>query len=81
MELEDVNSLAATAEYLGISETVLRRLARDRKIGFLRIGRSYMFPREVVKTYVEGNTITQMPPNPLGLTDGALRNVRRGKRY
>jgi excisionase family DNA binding protein len=79
MELEDVNSLAATAEYLGISETVLRRLARDRKIGFLRIGRSYTFPREVIATYVEGNTIALMPPNPHGLTDRSLERLRRGE--
>ena len=79
MELEDVNSLAAAAEYLGISDTVLRRLARDRKIGFLRIGRSYTFPREVIVTYVEGNTIKQMPPNPHGLTDRSLARLRRGE--
>lgn len=81
MELEDINSLDKTAEYLGISVTVLRRLARDRKIGFLRIGRSYFFPREVIRAYVDGNTVSQSPPNPHGLTERGLQNLRRGKRY
>jgi len=36
--LQDVNSLEATADYLVVSPTVLRRMARDRKIGYLRIG-------------------------------------------
>ena len=80
-ELQDVNSLEETADYLGVSVTVLRRMARDHKIGFLRIGRSYVFPREVIRAYVEGNTIKQSPPNPHGLTDGALRNLNRGRRY
>lgn len=80
-ELQDVKSLEETADYLGVSVTVLRRMARDRKIGFLRIGRSYVFPREVIRTYVEGNTIKQSPPNPHGLNDGALRNLNRGRRY
>ena len=59
-ELQDVNSLDETADYLGVSVTVLRRMARDRKIGFLRIGRSYVFPREVIRAYVEENTIKQL---------------------
>lgn len=80
-ELVDVNSMDATAEYLGISTNVLKRLARDRKIGFLRIGRTYVFPREVIETYVKGNTIQQSPSNPHGLTDGALRNLQRSPRY
>lgn len=81
MELRDVNSMDATAEYLGISTLVLKRMARDRIIGFLRIGRTYVFPREVIETYVKGNTIQQSPPNPHGLTDGALRNLERRSRY
>jgi excisionase family DNA binding protein len=79
MELKDVNSMDDTAEYLGISTLVLKRMARERKIGFLRIGRTYVFPREVIETYVKGNTIQQSPPNPHGLTNRSLQRLRRGE--
>ena len=79
MELKDVNSMDDTAEYLGISTNVLKRLARERKIGFLRIGRKYVFPREVIETYVKGNIVQQPPSNPHGLTDRSLRRVNRGE--
>ena len=75
MELKDVNSMDDTAEYLGISTLVLKRLARERKIGFLRIGRKYVFPREVIETYVKWNIVQQSPINPHGLTDRSLRRA------
>ena len=80
MELQDINSLDTTADYLGVSPVVLRRMARDHKIGFLRTGRAYTFPCEVIREYVEGHTIKQSPPNPWGLTDRSLQNTRRRQR-
>lgn len=77
MQLQDVNSLEETAEYLRISPTVLKNLARSQKIGSLKQGRAITFPRKVIEAYIAGNTIEQAGPNPWGLTDASLRRSRR----
>jgi excisionase family DNA binding protein len=78
-EPEPVYTTDEAAEMLGgISTTVLRRMARDRKIGSLRTGRTYTFPASVINDYIAGNTVKQLGPNPLGLTNRSLARARRG---
>ena len=79
-ELHDVNSLQETADYLRLSPAKLKDMARSKRIGSLREGRTWLFPREVIKTYLADNTTEQAGPNPWGLTDASLRRVRGRQR-
>jgi hypothetical protein len=73
--LEDVNSLEGTAAYLKISNPdILRRMARNRKIGYLKQGAKYIFTREVIETYLANNTIPQDAPKT-GMTDSSRRRL------
>ena len=78
MEPEPVYTTDEAAEKLRITPNVLRRLARDKRIGSLRTGRTYTFPATVINDYIAGNTVKQSPPNPMGLTDRSLARARRG---
>jgi hypothetical protein len=78
-ELEDYNTAEATAEYLKFDNVEqLKRIARAHKIGHIRNGRSYIFPRNAIEQWAADNLTQRVtPPNPFGLTPGALRNHRR----
>lgn len=78
-ELDDISSLEQAAEYLKIDPVKLKRLAYQRKIAYLKQGTQYTFPRAAIEAYVLANTVAipPSPPNPWGLTEGALRNVQR----
>lgn len=78
-ELSDISSLDQAADYLKIDPVKLKRLAYQRKIAYLKQGTQYTFPRAAIEAYVLANTvhIPTPPPNPWGLTPGALRNVQR----
>ena len=77
--LEEVNTLDEAAAYLKITPAALRRLATgpSPKIGSLKQGRALTFPRAVIEAYIEAHTINAAPANPFGLTDAAMRRVRR----
>ena len=81
-ELDDINTLEQAAAYLKIEPTKLRRLVNQWKIAFLKQGHRLTFPRVALEAYVQTNTtnLPAPPPNPWGLTPGALRNVQRGRR-
>lgn len=68
-------SLEEAAVYLRIKESALVRMARDQKIGSLKMGRTTVFPRAVLEAYVELHTIKPVT-NPWGFTDASLRRVR-----
>ncbi|TFD27999.1 helix-turn-helix domain-containing protein [Cryobacterium cryoconiti] len=76
-ELEDINTLEQAAAYLKIEPTKLRRLVHQRTIAFLKQGHTLTFPRAALQAYVQTNTtnLPTPPPNPWGLTPGALRTV------
>jgi len=78
MEPEPVYTTDEAAKKLRITPLVLRRLARDKRIGYLRTGRTYTFPASALSEYIAGNTVKQSPPNPMGLTDRSLARARRG---
>jgi len=77
-QLNDVNSLDEAAAYLRLTPTKLRELARTKRIGSLKEGRTWLFTREVITRYLADNTQEQAAPNPWGLTNASLRRVRRG---
>lgn len=79
MPLEEVNSLEATAEYLKISPEVLRRMARSQKIGAMKIGAKWLFPRAVIETYVEQLTRPQIDRYRTGMTPQSRERLRRTK--
>ena len=63
--LEDINTLAATATYLKVSETLIADMARNKRIGALKIGRQWVFPRSVITAFVESKTQeAKAPVNP-----------------
>ena len=79
-ELEDINSLEQTAEFLKITEYQVKELVRLGKIGSVKVGRTRTFPRDAIETFVRENTIAPKPPNPHGLTDASWRRVQGRRR-
>ena len=77
-ELNDVNSAQETADYLKLDLPVLVRLARAKKIGSIKEGRTRTFPRAAVLEYVESHTV-KASPNPWGLSDSSLASIRDGR--
>jgi excisionase family DNA binding protein len=76
-ELEDYNTADETAAYLKLDADKLKRLARANKIGHIKTGRSYIFPRNAIEQWAEENMNAKAEPaNPFGLTERALRNRR-----
>lgn len=75
-ELAEVNSLEETAEYLRITPNVLVNMARQGKIGSLKIGRTWTFPRTDVEAFVEKNRRQADAANAWNLTPSSLRRVR-----
>lgn len=82
MDLEDMNTADQAAEYLKLSADKLKVLARRGDIGHIRVGRSYLFSRAAIEEWVQRNTKTARVPvtPPHGLTEGAWRNLQRGRR-
>jgi len=82
MELDDVNTADQAAEYLKLTADRLKALARRGDIGHIRAGRSYLFPRSAIEDWMQRNTkpprVPEKPPH--GLTEGAWRNIQRGRR-
>lgn len=76
MSLPEVATLQETADYLRITTNKLRSLALKHKIGALKQGREYTFPKAAVEAYVERNTTPVVAPNPWGLTDRSLKRIR-----
>jgi excisionase family DNA binding protein len=74
--LPDVATLQETADYLRITTNKLRTLALSHKIGALKIGREYTFPKAAVEAFIESNTTPVVAPNPFGLSDASLRRIR-----
>lgn len=54
--LRDVNTLAETAAYLRLSERKVAQMARAGKIGGIQEGRTWIFPREAIRAYIERNS-------------------------
>ena len=81
-ELDDVSSLEAAAGYLKLTPEKLRRMAHEKKVGHIRAGRQYLFPREALETYIKENTVERLPPsvNPWGISDSSLRRLREEDR-
>lgn len=47
------------------------------RIGSLVIGRTRVYPPQVIADFIESNTIPAAKPNPWGLTDSSARRVRK----
>lgn len=82
MNLEDVNTADQAADYLKLTTEKLKALARKGEIGHIRAGRSYLFTRAAIEEWLKRNTrASRLPPEPpRGLTEGAWRNIQRGRR-
>lgn len=79
MNLDDVNGLEETADYLHVSIAKLRLMARDREIGHIKTGRTYLFPRAAIEEWVRTHTVTPLPPEvpSWGLSEGSVRRLRQ----
>ncbi|MEA9983694.1 helix-turn-helix domain-containing protein [Subtercola sp. RTI3] len=78
IELRDVSSIAEAAAYLQVTEAAIRRMARSKQIGSLKIGRVVTIPRAAIEAYIETHTVAANV-NPWGLTDASLANLRDGR--
>lgn len=78
-ELEEVFTLEETAAKLKTEPKTLESLTRGLtpKIGFLRTGRVKTFPASAIQAYIDAYKVDAAPPNPYGVSDGALRNLNR----
>jgi len=76
--LEDINSLEQTAAYLRITPNVLVNMARQGKIGSLKIGRTWTFPLIEIEAFVTAQTVrARSHTDPHGLTPRARQNLAR----
>jgi excisionase family DNA binding protein len=48
---------AATAEQLGCTERMVRKLTRERRLSFVRIGRLVRFRQSTVDAFIDANTV------------------------
>jgi excisionase family DNA binding protein len=62
-------SVAQVAEILGTTERFPRRLIAERRITFVRVGRSVRIPESAVQEYIRANTVEPI----------TLRSTRRGR--
>ncbi|WP_374010053.1 helix-turn-helix domain-containing protein [Leifsonia sp. LS-T14] len=63
-DLDDINSLEEAAAYLKLTERKVAELARLRRLGAIKEGRRWLFPRAAVLEYVERNTRAVVTPGP-----------------
>jgi excisionase family DNA binding protein len=78
VQLEDINTLEQTAEYLKLTEYQVKQLAYKGKLGYIKAGNTRTFPREAIEAYVRDNIVPPKPSNPHGLTDASWRRIARG---
>lgn len=77
-QLEDVNTIEATARYLKVSVPLLGEMARKKRIGAMKAGRQWVFPRQVIDDFVASQTVQAVPPaNPWGLSGSNRRTTKR----
>lgn len=60
VELKGIRGLmdaAEAAEYLGVSERLVRKLTAERRIPFCRVGRLVRFTPEHLNTYISERTV------------------------
>ena len=55
--IKEVYSAEEIAEYLGLSESIVRRLVRERKIPFNKIEGRYLFFLPVIREWMMENTV------------------------
>ncbi|TAJ48868.1 MAG: DNA-binding protein [Herbiconiux sp.] len=77
-QLPDVATAAEAAEYLRISESQLIALAREKRIGVMRIGRRTLFPRAVIEAFIHDHT-EPPAPNSWGLTGAQIDRILTGR--
>jgi excisionase family DNA binding protein len=77
-ELDDINTVEQTAEYLKLTEYQVKQLAYKGKLGYIKAGNTRTFPREAIEAYVEANTTRALPLPPHGLTERSWQRVQRG---
>jgi excisionase family DNA binding protein len=54
--MEKLMNLQTVAQTLDVSDKLVRRLIREGRIKFIRVGREYRFKREWVDAYLERGT-------------------------
>lgn len=80
--LEDINPLEDTAAYLKVSSANLAQMARDQRIGAMKIGCRWVFPKSVIEAYIEADTGPVPKANNFDLTDRSARLLaRRNERH
>ena len=78
-ELADFSTAEEVAAYLRLEhKSTITTLARNGKIGFTKIGRTTVFPREAVIEFAKQNTVPAKP-NQWGLSDSTLHTIQAGR--
>jgi excisionase family DNA binding protein len=78
VELDDISTAEEVADYLKLPLEKVKRLARNRQFAHIRAGRSFLFTRDSIRSWVEQNTV-EVPPAPRiphGLTERSYRRLR-----
>jgi excisionase family DNA binding protein len=78
MELDDISTAEQVADYLKLPVEKIKRLACNRQLAHIRAGRSFLFTRDSIRSWVERNTV-EVPPAPqipYGLTERSYRRLR-----
>ena len=62
MKHEQVRTIRETAEELGLSPATIRSWIRQRKIGYVRLGRAVRIPASEIQRLVERGTVPAISP-------------------
>lgn len=57
-DLEKLLTVEEAMAYLGIGRTTIQRWMKQRKIGFVRVGRKIYFTKEHLESFVRENTVS-----------------------
>ena len=69
-KLQDINTVAETAAYLRLSERKVAQMLREKKLGGIHEGRTWIVPAASITAYIERNSpalaaASQAPTEPV----------------
>jgi excisionase family DNA binding protein len=76
----EVLTVAEAAVYLRVSESLVRRLIRERRIPFLKIDGRYLFYKPVVEEWLRSSTITPDGQSTAETARGIADDIMNGRR-
>jgi excisionase family DNA binding protein len=85
MQTETARTIQQSAQELGLSPATLRAWIRQRRIGYIRLGRAVRIPASEIRRLIEQGTVPavtgpQIESSPSGRSNARLANAKRSER-